>query len=97
MRLGAPARHFRQLVESPARLFGRRVGERMRREVVASYLKLAGVLLAGLIVGRFGLPRIEPQTTHYVTIFPEDGQRKCPFGVIDDTSVLGRRIRYGED
>jgi len=69
----------------------------MRREVAASYLKLAGVLLAGLIMGRFGLPRIEPQTMYYVSLVPEDGKHSCSFGVISDKTVLGRRIEYGEE
>jgi hypothetical protein len=69
----------------------------MRREVVASYVKLAGVLLAGLVVGRFGVPRIEPQTTHYLIIVPKDGEQSCHFAVFDETTVLGRRTGYGEE
>jgi hypothetical protein len=59
-------------------------------------MKLAGVLLAGLIVGRFGLPRIEPQTTYYVSIASDPGQRSCGFAMIWITTVLGRRTEYGE-
>ena len=69
----------------------------MRREVVASYLKLVGALLAGLVVGRFGLPRIEPQTTYYLMLVPKDGEQRCPFAVFDETTVLGRRTEYGEE
>ena len=69
----------------------------MRREVVASYLKLAVALLIGLVVGRFGVPRVEPQTTHNLMLVPDKGEQRCHFGVFDETTVWGRRTGWGEE
>lgn len=51
---------------------------------------LSLIFVAGVVIGRMGLPFIEPHVVDYVEVASDGAGRECTLAVSRETTVLGR-------
>lgn len=53
-------------------------------------MRPALLLAVGIAAGRFVVPWLEPLTTHYVSITPDNGDKQCAYALITTSHNLGK-------
>ena len=62
----------------------------MRPEMIRKYSRLALLFMAGMALGRFVIPLLEPMTIRRLSVIPHPGEKECHYGLIVETHVLGK-------
>jgi hypothetical protein len=53
-------------------------------------------MLAGVLVGRFVLPWVEPRSVHHVSVISAVGKNGCPLAMSETRTLAGNDIGQGE-